>query len=106
MSPGSDPNTVNTLFRAVGAKNYWGTVNANRNLIAFYFKFTSAGPWGGFEVNKQSSNCLYRLYMEDLTVAGRTFAEAQAEDKAAFDVAFGAGGKFEGDTLTAVGTLP
>lgn len=47
----------------------------------------------------------YRAYVEDLTLSGRTFAEVSAIDTALWTAAFGAGGRFAGDTYTAPATL-
>jgi hypothetical protein len=44
---------------------------------------------------------LYRLYIENLTVSGRTWAEVDAIDYALYQAAFGAGGRFADDTFTA-----
>lgn len=47
------------------------------------------------------SYILYRMYLEDLTVSGRTYAQVDAIDYAMWQTAFSAGGKFYGDTFTA-----
>lgn len=57
----------------------------------------AAGP-----VNRSRSAIMYRAYLEDLTASGRTYAEVQAMDKALFDQAFAIGGRFYGDTFTAL----
>jgi hypothetical protein len=46
----------------------------------------------------------YRLYIEDLTVSGRTFAQVKEKDLALYNAAFGVGGRFEGDTFSAPAT--
>lgn len=46
------------------------------------------------------SFALYRLYIEDMTVSGRDYAEVEAIDLAAYTREFAAGGKFYGDTFT------
>lgn len=65
------------------------------------------GSWSSLSTNPQNlpSWVLYRFYFEDLTVSGRTYAQADADDYAAYNIAFGAGGKFYGDTYTAPATL-
>lgn len=45
---------------------------------------------------------LYRFLIEDLTVSGRTYAEADALDAAAYASAFGTGGRYAGDSWTSV----
>ena len=56
--------------------------------------------------NKQNSIILYRAYIEDLTVSGRTYEEVDALDYALYQAAFASGGKFYGDTYTNPSTLP
>jgi len=41
------------------------------------------------------------MYLEDLTVSGRTYADVDALDNALYTEAFGAGGAYSGDTYTA-----
>ena len=56
--------------------------------------------------NKQNSIILYRAYIEDLTVSGRTYAEVDALDYALYQSAFAAGGRYADDTWTDPATLP
>ncbi|HWU03182.1 MAG TPA: hypothetical protein VN222_10620 [Novosphingobium sp.] len=64
------------------------------------------GSWGTtYAQNNSASAIIYRVYLEDLTVSGRTYAQVQAKDNAAYAVAFGAGGRYYGDTYTAPATL-
>lgn len=72
----------------------------------FEFGVGNYGAWTGFNQNKSPSRILYRCYFEDLTVSGRTYAQCDAIDNAMFTAAFASGGKFFGDTYTAVSTLP
>lgn len=60
---------------------------------------SSPGNYGGSQV-------LYRIYIEDMTVSGRSFTEIKALDDELFAAAFSAGGKFYGDTYTDPATLP
>ena len=46
------------------------------------------------------STILYRFYIEDLTVSGRTAEEVKIIDKKLFNEAFAEGGKFYNDTWT------
>jgi hypothetical protein len=57
-------------------------------------------------VNVAPSGVLYRVYLEDFTVSGRTYSEVEAADLAEFATAFGVGGRYAGDTHTAVSALP
>lgn len=56
--------------------------------------------------NKQNSVILYRAYIEDLTVSGRTYAEVDAIDYQMYQSAFAEGGKFYGDTYSDPSVLP
>lgn len=66
----------------------------------------NTGPWGSFNTNKAPSRVIYRVYIEDLTVSGRTYAQVDSIDFALWQAAFAAGGKFYGDTYTDPSTLP
>ena len=62
--------------------------------------------WNALNYNAGASRIIYRAYIEDLTVSGRTYAEVEAIDYALYKEAFAPGGKFHGDTYTAPSTLP
>lgn len=64
------------------------------------------GAWSSLNFNKAPSAVFYRFYAEDLTVSGRTFATVRDLDKALFDAAFAADGRYNGDTYTDPATLP
>ncbi len=66
--------------------------------------YLSAGADAAY--NGHSSRVYYRFYLEDLTISGRTYAQVEALDKAVFDAAFAAGGRYNGDTWTSPTTLP
>ena len=60
------------------------------------------GPWSGTIASNQALNAspcfvLYRIYIEDLDLSGRTYEQVKAIDEAEFAKAFAAGGKFYGD---------
>ena len=57
-------------------------------------------------LKKGGSQIMYRVYLEDLTVSGRTYAEVKTLDDALYAAAFAPGGKFYGDTFTDPSTLP
>lgn len=63
------------------------------------------GPWGGQYVNKSPSVIVYRIYVEDLTLSGRTYAQVKAIDDAEFAKAFAEGGRFYGDTWSNPATV-
>lgn len=71
----------------------------------FNFGTGTFDAWSSFNYNKAHSQIIYRVYVEDLTVSGRTFATVSALDKSLFDQAFGTGGRFAGDTYTNPSTL-
>lgn len=55
---------------------------------------------------KTGSRILYRVYLEDLTVSGRTFAEVKALDQAEYTKhVLTAGGRYYGDTFTDPATI-
>lgn len=56
--------------------------------------------------NNAPSFVFYRTYLEDLTLSGRTYAQVSAADLALYNAAFGAGGRYAGDTFTDPATLP
>ena len=62
--------------------------------------------WQSSNLNKTSSRVIYRVYIEDLTVSGRSYAAVDALDYAMFQAAFASGGKFYGDTYTDPSTIP
>lgn len=70
----------------------WGAVG-RINIVAGYF-------------DSMPSYALYRFYMEDLTVSGRSHASVLAQDQALYAAAFAEGGRYHGDTYTDPATLP
>lgn len=94
-------------FYASSAQAAWtGTKPGSASLSEAIFWFGSFGAYTGFQRNKAASGIWYRIYIEDLTTSGRSYATVDAADKALYDVAFGAGGRFASDSFTAVATLP
>lgn len=81
---GTGPSAANNVFLGVG----------------------TFGPYGSLNWNKGASRILYRAYIEDLTVSGRTHAQVNAIDYALYQAAFASGGRFNGDTYTDPATLP
>lgn len=74
-----------------------GTLTGNERLALL---LGTGDAWGSFNINKTPSTILYRLYIEDLTVSGRTYQEVQALDKQLFDAAFSEGGRLANDTYS------
>ncbi|MCF0074487.1 hypothetical protein LZD49_28640 [Dyadobacter sp. CY261] len=106
-------NTVGGFRKSIGFKGYIASGVAgsppaagSRSNIYFQFKIGSKFPWATTETNKAASLILYRLYIEDLTVSGRTYAQADLADTNFYNEAFGSGGRFNGDSFTSPSTLP
>lgn len=74
----------------------------------YAFNFGTGGTANGYQSarNRVGSNVFYRIYIEDMTVSGRTYAEVDAIDAAMFAKAFGPGGRYYGDTWTDPATIP
>lgn len=63
-------------------------------------------PWGISQaLNRSPSVIYYRVYIENLALSGRSYAEVSALDQAEFTKAFGVGGRFHGDTWSNPATL-
>ena len=60
----------------------------------------SFGAWNFYNADKGASRVIYRAYIEDLTVSGRTASQVQAIDQAMFNAAFSEGGKYHNDLYT------
>ena len=59
-----------------------------------------------YSAGASASYVFYRLYVEDLTVSGRSYADVDAIDSALHASAFGPGGRYYGDTWTDPALLP
>lgn len=79
-----------------------GTITA---ALTGYVKVGEDSPNVTLEVNKSPSMIIYRVYLEDLTASGRSYAQADADDLARYTRAFSTG-RFVGDTFTNPATLP
>lgn len=55
--------------------------------------------------NKSPSQIIYRIYVEDLSLSGRTYEQVKAIDDAEFAKAFAVGGRFHGDTWSNPATV-
>lgn len=78
-------------------------------ILGYLFSVGNYGTVNGYQnaANGSASGVFYRSYLEDLTVSGRTYAQAEAADAAAFEAAFGPGGRYAGDTVpTDPATIP
>jgi hypothetical protein len=103
----SDPNSAATgnFFRNVAFDEYTGT-EASLGSTSGGFWFGQRGIFSSLQRNGAASGIIYRIFIEDLTVSGRSYATLDAADKAAFDLAFASGGRFYNDTFTNPATLP
>ena len=91
-------------FTSLGVQGNTGNGPISADPVTF--GVGTIGAWNGGNYNKAASRIIYRAYIEDLTVSGRTYAEVEAIDYALYQEAFAPGGKFYGDTYTAPSTLP
>ena len=68
------------------------------------FNLFNFGPSGtnelGYQAKKYGASTIYRAYVEDLTISGRSQQEVLALDLELYNKAFTEGGKFYGDTWT------
>lgn len=98
-------NTTGNFFRAICADEWTGVEPVLANTAARWW-FGKAGVYASFQTNGAASGIIYRVYIEDLTISGRSYAETVAADKALYDAAMGSGGRFNGDTFTAPSSIP
>lgn len=87
-------------FLAMGVASGRGSTQTANPLVNFHVVGTQS-PWGGSQANLSASRIMYRSYLEDLTVSGRTYEQVQALDYALWQAAFATGGRFNGDSFTA-----
>lgn len=101
-SPGY--NTASNQIVQLSVQGFTGTSTgwARANALPYFW-----GGGAGFStLHITHSGVLYRIVLEDLTVSGRTYAQAKAVDDALWTAAFAAGGKFYGDVYTDVTSYP
>ena len=91
----------NPNFYSANMNRYGGTgITASNDLIIGSGQFSPyAGSIAANQAWNASPSCiLYRVYIEDLSLSGRTYDQVRAIDEAEHAKAFGAGGRFYGDT--------
>lgn len=100
------PGSLGNFIRNSATGDAVGTIPS---IIADFDMWAKIGPfgaWDTFEEGKSYSMIIYRMYVEDLDVSGRTYAEVDALDNALYTTAFASGGKFFDDTFTDPSVLP
>lgn len=107
----TNQGAVGNSFRALsttGTTDGWGKttlVDVARPWCVGRNDDYSRGEGGG--TKPSPSHILYRAYAEDLTVSGRTFAQAAAADKAAYEAeVLTPGGRYYGDSFTNPALIP
>lgn len=101
----TEPNVDTPLYADFAVDSPWTVGDGDGENQPVYWAITGHGPFvnseGGWITasrNVAESRVIYRIYVEDLTVSGRTYAEVSALDRALFTEAFSVGGVFYGDT--------
>lgn len=80
---------------AAGGNDFWAWIVGNTANTA------------GADRGKQGGRVFYRVYIEDLTVSGRAYAQADAIEASRFtNQVLTAGGRYYGDTHTDASTVP
>jgi len=100
-------NTLGLVHERL-ANTFDGTAltNATTDFVDYLFGFgLCAGQYGDIARNKTLSAKLFRVALLDLTVVGKTYDQMGAIDDAMRARAFGIGGRYSGDTHTAVTSL-
>lgn len=100
------PIPVGSVFRNVATLGVSGALPAQGNIWAGWKAGAEPSAYSGFEAAKAKSVILYRMYIEDLTLSGRTYAQVDAIDYGLYQAAFAAGGRFASDTFTNPATMP
>lgn len=99
VAESATPVPVDAPQRVAAAHSTISTVGTDATAVLM-------GNYANSSAGKNASWILYRYYLEDLTASGRTFATVEAIDQSLYSAAFGSGGRYNGDTHTAVSTLP
>ena len=82
------------VFESVGATDSGTVTTLDPRLLAH-------GPIGSAWLHKTPSILTWRVYVENLTASGRTYAAVDAIDYALYQAATATGGRYNGDTYTA-----
>lgn len=95
FSPGT--STLGQSYQSIGANAFTGSAPADETGFAPLINWGRV-PGQTTIVNQFGSHAVGRAMLIDLTVAGATYEEIDARDKAMFDAAVATGGKYAGDT--------
>lgn len=101
--PSAGDNSIPIPSNRFAAAQYNSVLNAGQALTNAHQMRLGVGSfdaWSSFNNANGASRIIYRAYVEDLTVSGRTFTQVSTIDKALFDAAFAVGGRFYNDTYT------
>lgn len=105
-------NKIATSDDVVGVPNYYQgnvTSKSGTGVTASTALTIGSGHYNPFSsitsLNEAPSFILYRVYIEDLSLSGRTYEQVKAIDDAEFAKAFGVGGRFYGDTWSNPSTV-
>lgn len=103
---GMSVQAAGNVLRNMAVDGFTGTLPASLSQIEAVWTCGGYGAFATYMTHKSRSAIFYRMVFEDLTASGRTYADFDAADLAAFNAAFAAGGRFYGDTFTDPATLP
>lgn len=94
------PNTLQTSPAVIGLQS--DKSGTDFTSTVYYQDLPVWGAASGFGAlvnNSCKSYVLYRLHFVDLTASGMSYADVLASETALFNVNFGTGGKYAGDTI-------
>lgn len=96
-------NAVNVAtYASAGTNDAVGTspLQALVTMLTGIYGSLNTYNGGGSTYGKHRSRAHYLVYLEDLTISGRTYAQVEAINAAAHAAAFGPKGRYAGDTWT------
>ncbi|MBU2960482.1 hypothetical protein KO516_06570 [Citreicella sp. C3M06] len=94
-------NSLGTERKAISASGWSGSPNANASLNAIYeAAWGNIPPYNSLNSNVGQSFILYQYHLIDVAASGKTFAELDAADEAAYAAFFAEGGRGYGDSRT------
>lgn len=103
------PASGSPLFMNVAVGAYTGTIAKSGAAARDFTKLWGVGshrPFFNLTAGNPSA-ILYRVYIEDLTVSGRSYATVSALDYQLYtDEVLASGGRYNGDTYTDPATIP